>query len=530
MIGKSLNEKGFKTFKAMGILKLFFALIFVLLGTASQAQNVDIEQLRKKGFEAKTNGDLEMAIGHYKNILELEAEDYDAWLAIARLCFLQEDYKNSMHYFEIIYANDSTDVEALKGLGDCYLYLDKPGQACGYYKKAISYLPSYVPLYFQLAKAYSWQGQLKKAIKIYEDVLVIDNTYSEAWQGIGKMLNWQRKPKSALPYYERAMELDPATISIADEYREVKKQLDYQISASLKILNETEESYEINALVQEYRFQKRLGDHFNVSANFLLDHSDRDFTNPKDADTIRWYDNSWAKIGWLGEHHKINVFGGYSQSDKKFSSYGIHWQWGFSINSVNFSNSFNAGYDYFYYWNQVGHHVFSDKLSIKYKKFTFDAGYGFGIVDSAEIRNIVKDSYGVDVNNHNEYAFSLSYKLLQNPKIIVAANYSYLDFDNKSSLYYSPYERKLWGPSASIYWPLKHFYFYASFSYNTGIEFYYDVKGSGFVKNYLDVDNWSAGSELGYNLNKLSFSLSGSRFYNPFYSNYAILATIKLYL
>jgi len=504
------------------IILLFLAICFNVL-----AQNIDIDSLRIKANEAKTNGDYKTALIHYKQILKMKADDYDAKFAIANLYYRQKNYKSSIVYFMDIHVSDSTDVKALTGLGDCHTYLNNLEKASEYYKKAISYSPSHVPTYFELAKVYSWQGKLNKAMDVFNETMMLNNTYSEAWQGIGKMLYWQDKPKSAIAYYKKALELSPDDKSVIKEYNEIRKGLKYQISADFKVLNESEDAYQINALIQNYQFKKRLNNKFEISAAFLLDYSDREFTNTTTGDTTRWFDNAAVKISKISKDHKIDLFGGYSKSDDKFSSYGINWKWKFYIKPLKFTNSLSAKYSYYYYWNKIGSKEFSDNFAVHYRKFKLNLSYTHGIVDRVLIADVPNDRYEVDYNKFDSYSMSLSYKLLTKPDINIAANYSYMDYEFKSSLYYSPFGRKLLGPSVSIYYPYKNLFFYASFSYNFGSEFYYDILDSSLVKTNLDVDNWSALSKVGYNLNTFSFSLSANRFYNTYYSSFLIsLSTI----
>ena len=487
----------------------------------------DLESLRQQGYEAKQKGDYATAIKYYEQILKAQPDDYDARLAVARLYYSQENYKESVKYFMMIYAADPTDVEALKGLGDNYLSMDKLDEAIGKYQKAIALLPDHIPLYLQLAKAYSWKGDLDKAIETYQKILEIDDTYSEAWQGIGKMYYWKEQPYKAMTYYQKAIALDPEENSIKKEYEDIRKETGYKASAGVKLLNETEENYQINATIQKYGFQKRIKDWLDVSVNVLLDHSNRDFTNTDVGDTIRWYDNTWLKAGWISAHHKVYVYGGYTGSDQKFSSYGINWQSNFSLGAFDFTNSLTGGYDYFYYWNKIGQNKASDNLSIRYKKFGLSLGYQYGLVDKAFVDDVPNDAYFEGTNPYSGFDVSLSYKLLSQPKINISANYSYLNYQYKSRLYYSPMGRQLYGPSVNIYYPFKSFYFYGSYAYNLGSEFYYEMLDTNLETIYLNANNWSANAEIGYDYKALSTSVSANRFFNNFYSNYVLALNLK---
>ncbi len=505
-----------------------FLMLMMLISFVVKAQ--DTEQWRQKGYEAKENGDYKTAIDYYAKILKVQPDDYDARLALARLYLKTEDYKKAENLFLEIYQNDKTDVEALSGLGQVYMMTDKLDKSVAMFQKAITLLPDYVPLYLKLAKAYSWQGKLRKAIETYSRILEIDNTYSEAWQGIGKMSYWMEKPYTALIYYKKAIALDPDEMPIRKEYEEIKKNLKYELTGKISFVNEQEENYNIDALIQRYGVSKRLTNSINVSAGFLLDYSNRDFVNTNLGDTVRLYDNTFAKVSYLTQHHKVDIYAGYSVADSKFSSYGMAWRSNYSLGGFDISNTLQGGYDYFYYWNNVGQTEAQDELQIKYRKFKLSVNYLYGVVDKLPIMDVPNDRYEEDVNPHTGYGAGLTYQLFNMPKTTVGVSYSYLDYAYKSQYYYSPMGRHLYGPSVSVYYPRGKFYVYADASYNVGSEYYYEKTGNKLKTIYIDVSHWSANAEVGYQYNNWDFSLGSGRFYNPFYANFTAYLSIKYHL
>ena len=502
-------------------------LLILMMFASFLVKAQDTEQWRQKGYEAKENGNYDTAIVYYGKILNLYPENYDARLALARLYYKTEKYKKAEDLFLKIYRNDSTDVEALTGLGNVYLMTDKLDKSIMMYQKAISFLPDNVPLYLNLAKAYSWEGKLQKAIETYNRVLKIDDTYSEAYQGIGKMYYWMEKPYTALEYYEKAIALDPEENSIQKEYDEIKKGLKFQLSGKFSFINEKEESYSINALNQRYGVSKRLNNYLNISAGLLLDYSNRDVTNTDIGDTTRWYDNTSVKISYLSQHHKIDIFTGYTVADNKFSSYGLSWRSNFTIGNFDVTNTISGGYDYFYYWNGVGQTEGQDELKLKYNKITVSGNFIYGVVDKKPILDVPNDRYEIDNNPHMGYGTSISYQILNRPKIELGVSYSYLNYDYKSQYYYSPMGRNLYGPTVSVYYTLHKFYFYANGAYNFGSEYYYEIINNEVTTNYIDVTNWSFGIESGYNINDWEFSAGISKFYNPYYQNFTAYLSIK---
>jgi len=518
--------------------KITTILILILFVVSSYGQNNDPEYWRAKGYQAKVAGDYQTAVDNYLKIFTVDSTDYDARLALARLYTIQGKYKTSILFFNKIYQNDSTDVEALNGLGNCYILLDKTKTSVYYYERALFFLPGYVQQYFYLAKAYSYSGKLDEAIEVYREINKIDDTYSETWAGIGKMYYWKGKPKTAISYYERALELDPTNEKMIKEKQLVENELKFGLSLKVGPVQEVEENYEINALISRVKLEKRINDNFHVEANFLLDYSNRVFTD-NIADTTRWFNTTWVKGNWITEHHKVSAYVGYSTSDNLFSTYGLNWKLNYSFGKFKLKNSITAGYDYFYYWNRVGGKSLSDILSLSFGKLSFTTSYTIGNVDSVLVSDLISDTYGISDNPYNAYAFSLAYKILKRPAIKIGINHSYLNFTYKSPLYYSPFDRKLTGASASVYYDYKKFYIYGSFSYNLGTEIYYDEdsngSGNGSGNNNtrtitMNVNNWSTNIETGYNLNPVTFSIGASNFYNPFYRNITGFFAIKVLL
>lgn len=518
---------------------VFLLLLFLSIGLL--AQNDNIEYWRDLGFKDKQNGDIDSSIKNYIKVLEIDSTDYDARLALAFIYYSQENFSESLNYFNMIYRNDSKDVEALNGFGRCYHKLGELDKSKYYYQKAIEYLPSYVQQYFDLAQIFIEKGELDSAMIVYTEILEIDSTYAEAWAGIGKMYYWQDFPKTALGYYEESIKLDPENKEIQKEYLLVRNELDYVPYATLSYVNESEETYEINAFVQKYGLNKRIDDHFSFSINFLLDKSDRDYID-NTADTSRWFDNTWIKASWITSNNKVSAFTGASVSDSRLTSYGLNWISSFKVSKVKFKNNLTFGYDYFYYWNKVGKDYVSNSFSATYKKFSVDVSGMYGVVRKDTIADYYASKYDQDNNPHRGYRISLKYQVFKVPKVFVSFGHSYLDFDYKAPLYYTPYERILDGVALSAYYALKGFHVYSEYEYNIGRETYYvevedgpgqgsgqgQGQGSTFEKRYLyDNNSWRASFEIGYSMKRIVLSIGGNHFQNPYYESSNAFLTIK---
>ena len=459
--------------------------------------------------------------------LILNAQDVNRWKRLAEEAIRSEQYEKAIDNYQKILKQNSNDIEALKGLADAYLYSDHLTEAIDYYLKAVQLQPDNVSLFFDLAKAYSWNDQLEEAIATYSKILQIDDTYSEAYQGIGKMYYWMEKPLTALPYYERAVQLDPANKTIRDEYNDVKNLTLYRLISTTKSVNEQEEYYEIEALIERLNIAKRLTDYLDISVNGIFDTANRIYADAPQNDTVRSYNATWVNLGLLMNKHKFYLFGGYSFSDEKFSSYGFNYQLQTNIKSVKIKNSLTAGYDYFYYWNYVGKTAFKDDLSFQYRKWKLSLGGQYGIVDKAFLLDVPNDKYYEDENPFAGYNASLGYQIFSQPKLTLSANYSYLNYDQKSNRYYSPLGRSLLGTSLAVYYPMGHFYVYSDVSANFGSEYSYELKAGKVEKLDLNADNWSMNAEAGYNYNQFDISISAGHFYNDYYQNFVVALMMK---
>ncbi|MDA3865296.1 MAG: tetratricopeptide repeat protein [Salinivirgaceae bacterium] len=519
-------------------MKTTFSLLILFLTLSLYAQQSQ-EDHRKAGYQAMHDGKLKKAIGEYAAILELDINDYDARLALGRLYYKTGNSDSALYYYQKIYRNDSTDVEALNGFTKCFIRQGKMDAAINTARRAVQLLPEHVPEYLLLAKALSYDGQIQEAINVYRHANQIDSTYSQVWAGLGKMFYWNSKPATAQKYYRKALKLDPENQIIKKAHQKVKNALKYHFSGKYQYLQEKEDTYQIDAFVQRYSLQKRLGDQFQISANFLLDYSRRDFINDDASDTLRWFDNSWIKASWLAAHHNISVYGGYSVSDDLFSTYGLTWKYQNSFNKLKLENTMDAGYHYFYYWNQVGRHAISNKLELEYSRLSMNVDLNAGQVDEKQIRKYSSDPYEIGTNPYFSYNISIHCKIIKTPDVKVGINHSYFDYKYISPSYYTPNDRLLTGPSVSLYHSFKNFYIYGMYVYHFGTEkFYYMETVSGGNEQAssnneveksvtIDADNWSASFEAGYNWDAVSLSAGVSRFYNPYYQNVVGFITIS---
>lgn len=505
-------------------------LIVILAGLSLmlKGQEQDADYFRSKGYEARQAGDFNQAIRYYSKVLQLQPKDYDAHLALGRLFYRTNQCDSSSYYFQRIYQRDSSDVEALMGLSRCNIRTGKLSKAIAQARNAVLLQADVVPAYHLWAKALSFDGQLDEAIKVYHKAIRQDSSWSQSWAGIGKMYYWKAKPVTALMYYKKALKLDPDNEEIKDQLQNIQNEIKFNISAQAQYLQEVEETYKIDAFIQKYQIKKRLTDSWELSANILLDYSNRDFTTQND--TIRWFDNTWLKANWMNERNRLSVYLGASSSDQRLTTYGLSWHFKNKTDKIIFENTLDAGYHYFYYWNKVGRKALSNKVKLDFRNnITASLNIQTGYVDQKAVHQYRSEPLVQDVNGYFSYHLSGNYQIIDDPDIKLGINHSYFDYQYLSPAYYTPNDRFLTGLKGSLYHQFHSFYLYGMYAYHLGSEKYYYLEstttGSGNIREFeqsgtIDADNWSASLEVGYQGDIMSFSIGSSRFYNPYYENF----------
>ena len=367
-----------------------------------------------------------------------------------------------------------------------------------------------IPPLFELANIYIYADKLAEAIDTYQRILEIDDTWAEAWSGIGKMLWWQDKPFVALDYYKKAMDLDPTNKDLSTAFTTVKKSTNWNASSKFFGQSELEEEYNIYSFHHEYSLSKRITDKILVSTKSLWQYAQKD-----EAGYVieREYDTSFLKAVFQhSSHNHFNFSIGGSISDSTLTVIDAGWKFYRNILGYNITNNLNIGNEYFYHWKNVRRNYISNNLQIKKQKIDFRGNYQFGKVEDYSI--VIDSQNGESVfseyNSFLNYSAGFTYQLTNFPQLKIGGSYRFMDYQYSSSLYYSPIDRKILSLNGSFYLPIKSYYAY----FGSGIGF----------DNYRELES-NFDLELGFNLSKISFSISYSNFKNTYYEN-NILALI----
>ena len=106
-----------------------------------RASNPEIEKLFSAGVEAMESHDLEEAETIFSTVIERAPEFAEGWNKRATVRYLAGNYEGSIADCEQTLSRNTEHFGALSGEGLCYMAIDKPQQAAGYFMRALSIHP-----------------------------------------------------------------------------------------------------------------------------------------------------------------------------------------------------------------------------------------------------------------------------------------------------------------------------------------------------------------------------------------------------
>lgn len=489
------------------MIRLVLVLVMLVgINSSLISQTIDsseTEGWRQKGLNFKEEGQIDSAIFYFQKVLESVPNDYDAILNTAQLYLDAGEFKKSIEQYKKIIEINESEPFAHFGLGLDYLALEKYDLAKYHFKRTTQLLPEFIPGYSRLASVYVYADESDLAIETYKKILRMDNSNANAYAWLGRLYWWKGKPYTAKDYYEKAIRYNKDDKSLRTELAEIEKEIQYNTLITFRYLNETELGFITDSYIQKYYLSKQLSDWLILKLSSQIDYakrSDDDKGNGKGKDGIsRWFDITGLQSEFIiNPLNRIHLYLYGSINDTTLTAYGTTVQSGINIESFKVRNYLTVGYDYFYYWNQVGQDFVQNNLILSYDRISLSFYYKYGVVRE----NYVEGYDRKDVNPSNITNTEMVFTVLNSPVIKLGLNFKTVDFKYYSPLYYSPQDRNLKGLSANYFDSFGNFYLYT---------------GGAYWLDNNSLESWSYDLEAGYDFDVLTISLGLSKFYDPYY-------------
>lgn len=479
-----------------------------LLEEEVQGDPANIEAWRLLGFSYKMLGEMDAAISSYQKVLDLNEADYDAHLALGRLYLQTQQYEDSKREFSYIHKNDETDVEALWGLARIAKAQEDYNNSISFYNQALQYLPDDIPTLLELATIYSYADELDEAISIYHTIIALDKSWAEAWIGLGRMQWWSGQSYAASENCKIALKLDATNLEYANLLDKIESENAWYPSFRFTKLQEREDDYTIDSWIQHYKLTKKLSDRLDFSLNSFWQYNQKE--RKRGDNTIeKWFDNSYLKFNYQAfKILSINSTFGASIHDSTATVIDGGIRLNYVWKKFKLSNSTNVGKEYFSHWEGLNRVYLNNSFSLAWKRIIFISSYKTGKVEEAPIW----EGTLLSENPFVDYSLGLNYLLFKPINLKLGVGTRFMDYQNQSNLYYTPIDRRLVSLNASMYYPYKHIYLYAS---------------SLVEQDKDEKRGYSNDLELGYTISGWSLSVGFGNFKNPWYESDNVSLTLS---
>ena len=186
--------------------------------------------------EARTDGCYETAIGHYRELIEVKANDDQLLLELADTYRLSGAPDESLAVLNDFSPGDGLFVKAtlLKGM----VYLPHaPAKAFAYFKEAARASPYGIEARLLVGEAYRVMQEFARAKTVFENILQQHQNSALANYYLGRLLNEMGGKHLALSFLFRALQLTPSFAPAKEIITEI---LVFSPDIDLKVFSETD--------------------------------------------------------------------------------------------------------------------------------------------------------------------------------------------------------------------------------------------------------------------------------------------------
>jgi len=154
--------------------------------------------------------DYERAAGYLRRYVDYDPRQSDAWLQLAHLYQLAEDWANAEAAFARVLSAEPMNLTACLGRGDALFQLSRPGDAIEAYRQAVLTQPDNPAALFKFGSALMVHGDRTEAHRCLQRSLEIDPTNARALVNLGLIYFRAGRLGEAVALADRAIASDDA--------------------------------------------------------------------------------------------------------------------------------------------------------------------------------------------------------------------------------------------------------------------------------------------------------------------------------
>ena len=165
--------------------------------------------LKQSAVAYLRRGDFAAAIQAYKQALELDPNDRELKLGLARVLSLSGHQEESKSLYQDLLAKTPEDADALEGLGHAFLRSDHPLEARSVFARLLAMHPANPEFQIDLARVETRLGHYKQAREILSSVLTVQPRNREARLQLAYVKLYQGRYAAALADFTQLLKVDP---------------------------------------------------------------------------------------------------------------------------------------------------------------------------------------------------------------------------------------------------------------------------------------------------------------------------------
>ena len=170
---------------------------------------MNINNLLEKGIFLHKKNSLDEAKKIYKEIIEIEKENFQAMHLLGVIFFQQKDYDQGIQFIEKSLQINNKNYSALNNLGNIFLELKKYPEAIEKYKKALDLNKNYTAAIYNLGNTYKAISEYKIALEYYSKAIISNPKFFDAYYDYAELLERTGRTEDALKYYSKLLKLSP---------------------------------------------------------------------------------------------------------------------------------------------------------------------------------------------------------------------------------------------------------------------------------------------------------------------------------
>ncbi|MFM1932859.1 MAG: hypothetical protein RL226_2162 [Bacteroidota bacterium] len=157
---------------------------------------------------------VEESIAFFNAFLDEDPYSFSAWYILGNIYLKQERAEEAVDAFGFCLAIEDEFTPGILNLASAYVKLEKYERAISCYFEILQYEPPQAMLLCYIGECYERLDKLEEAEEYYRKSIALDDTFSDAYVGMGVVADLKDEHGAALRYFEHALRFETESTDI----------------------------------------------------------------------------------------------------------------------------------------------------------------------------------------------------------------------------------------------------------------------------------------------------------------------------